>query len=108
MTPRFVILPAADTDLDVQAGYLGREASLEVALRFYDAADATFSFLAHNPEIGVLRESKNPAFAGIRVWRIDGFEKHLVFYRTVEDGVEIVRVLHGHRDLDSILGPENG
>ena len=108
MTPRFVILPAADQDLDDQAAYLGQEASLEVALRFYDSAAETFAFLARNPGIGVLRESKNPAYAEIRVWRVSGFDKHLVFYRPMEGGVEIVRVLHGHRDLDSVLGPENG
>jgi plasmid stabilization system protein ParE len=29
-----------------------------------------------------------------------------VFYRAVADGIEIVRLLHGRRDLDSLLGPE--
>lgn len=107
MTPRFSVLPAADRDLDDQAAYLAQEASLEVALRYYDAAAETFTFLARNPGVGALRESKDPAFVGIRVWRVNGFDKHLVFYRAVEDGIEIVRVLHGHRDLDSILGPES-
>ncbi|MBI4604738.1 MAG: type II toxin-antitoxin system RelE/ParE family toxin [Planctomycetes bacterium] len=35
-----------------------------------------------------------------------GFEQHLVFYRPVEDGIEVVRVLHGARDLRAILGEE--
>ena len=108
MTPRYTVLPAADQDLDDQAGYLAREASLELALRFYDAAAETFAFLARTPLVGELRESRNPLFAGIRIWRVTGFEKHLVFYRPVEGGIEVVRVLHGHRDIDAILGPENG
>jgi len=108
VTPRCTILPAADQDLDDQAAYLAGEASLEVALRYYDAAAETFTFLARNPGVGALRASKDPTFTGIRVWRVNGFEKHLVFYRPVEDGIEVVRVLHGHRDLDSILGPEDG
>jgi toxin ParE1/3/4 len=42
MTRRFHVLPAADRDLDDQAAYLAMEASLETALRFYDAARSTF------------------------------------------------------------------
>ncbi|WP_083670185.1 type II toxin-antitoxin system RelE/ParE family toxin [Singulisphaera sp. GP187] len=84
------------------------EVSLEVALRFYDAAAETFTFLARNSGVGVLRKSKNPAHTEIRVWRVSGFNKHLIFYRPFDGGVEIVRVIHGHRDLDSELGPENG
>ena len=41
--------------------------------------------------------------AGLRVWRVEGFEKHLVFYRTAETIVEIVRVLHGARDLTQAI-----
>jgi plasmid stabilization system protein ParE len=38
MISRVRVLPAADSDLDDQAGYLARAAGLETALRFYDAA----------------------------------------------------------------------
>jgi toxin ParE1/3/4 len=93
--------------LDEQAEYLAEHASLETALRFYDAANESFSFLARSPGVGVLRESANPAFAGVRIWRVSGFEKHLIFYRPNEDGIEVVRVLHGHRDIEAILGPED-
>jgi toxin ParE1/3/4 len=30
---------------------------------------------------------------------VPGFEKHLVFYRVDEESVEVVRVVHGARDL---------
>jgi hypothetical protein len=49
MTSSYRILPAADTDLDDQAAYLACEASLDVALRFYDAAAATFEAIARMP-----------------------------------------------------------
>jgi toxin ParE1/3/4 len=52
MTPRFHVLPAADRDLDDQADYLAREASIETALRFYDAAATTYAKLAEMPHIG--------------------------------------------------------
>jgi toxin ParE1/3/4 len=107
MTLRYHVLPAADRDLDDQAAYLAQEASLETALRFYDAASVTFGKLARMPGIGQQRESPNPRLAGLRVWRVEGFEKHLIFYRPVNEGIEIVRVLHGARDIDSILANQS-
>ncbi len=43
MTRFYHVLPAADRDLDDQAGYLAMEASLDIALRFYDAAATTLA-----------------------------------------------------------------
>ncbi len=107
MTSSYRVLPAADTDLDDQAAYLAREASLEIALRFYDAAAASFEQIARMPGLGERRQTANSRLEGLRVWRIQGFEKHLIFYRTVADGIEIVRVLHGARDLDRLLESED-
>jgi toxin ParE1/3/4 len=106
MTSSYRVLPAADTDLDDQAAYLAREASLEVALRFYDAAAATCEELARMPGLGERRPTAHPRLEGLRVGRIRGFEKHLIFYRPVADGIEIVRVLHGARDIDRLLVSE--
>ena len=41
MTAQYHVLPSADRDLDEQAAYLASEASLDTALRFYDAAAVT-------------------------------------------------------------------
>lgn len=106
MTPGYHVLPAADADLDHQADYLAREASIDTALRFYDAAKTTFEKIVENPGIGQRRDSLNPRLTGLRIWRVEGFEKHLIFYRPGDDGVEIIRVLHGARDIDSVLDEE--
>jgi plasmid stabilization system protein ParE len=60
MTLRYRILPAADRDLDDHAAHLAAEASLETALRFYDAAGATFSRIASMPGIGEQWQSADP------------------------------------------------
>jgi toxin ParE1/3/4 len=39
----------------------------------------------------------------VRQWRIKNFQDYLVFYRVQDDRVEILRVLHGARDLEGIL-----
>ena len=58
------------------------------------------------PGLGERRETSSPRLEGLRVWRIEGFENHLIFYRPVDDGIEIVRVLHGDADIDSVLESE--
>jgi toxin ParE1/3/4 len=103
MTAQYRVLPAADRDLDEQAAYLAAQASLETALRFYDAASSTFAEIVCMAGIGERWPSANPRLAGLRVWRIEGFEKHLIFYRPAADGIEVIRVLHGARDIESVL-----
>ncbi|WP_435011103.1 type II toxin-antitoxin system RelE/ParE family toxin [Tundrisphaera lichenicola] len=103
MTLRYRVSPTADTDLDHLAAYLAREASLETALRFYDAAATTFEAIAQAPGVGERWPSSHPRLANLRVRSIEGFENHLVYYRPTEDGIEIIRVMHGARDLDNIF-----
>ena len=45
----------------------------------------------------------HPELIGIRQKAIKGFEKHLIFYRLIEDGVEIIRVIQGSRNIENIL-----
>lgn len=105
--PRFAITPAADRDLEEQAAYIGRD-SLEAAVRFTDAAKAALMRLAEMPRMGSVRETRNPNLKGLRTWRIPGFERHLVFYRITDEGIEVVRVLHGARDIPRILEEDSG
>jgi len=39
----------------------------------------------------------------LRMWLSPAFRNYLIFYRELADGVEIVRVLHGARDIKRIL-----
>jgi len=59
--------------------------------------------LARMPEMGGFWESSNPTLAGMRVWAIHKFQNYLIFYRAVSEGIEVVRVLHGARDIERIL-----
>ena len=103
MKPRLTIRPQADRDLVEQAEYLARKAGLSVALRFYAAAEETFSLLAAHPEMGRARNSLDPSLSGIRMCLLRGFPKSVVFYRATGHGIEIARVLHGARDIDALL-----
>jgi toxin ParE1/3/4 len=39
----------------------------------------------------------------IRQWRIKNFKDYLIFYKVQEEQVEVLRVLHGARDLEDLL-----
>lgn len=94
--------PAVAVDLIEAADYLVQD-SLETALRFLDAAESTFAFVAKNPEIGALCKFQAVQAQSVRFWPIKGFEKYLMFYAASKDGIDVVRVIHGARDLASVL-----
>ena len=102
MNQRFIILPAARTDLSEQFAYIAQD-SLDAANRFLAAAEAALTRLAEMPGIGAPPRVRNSRLAGVRQWSIRGFEQHLIFYRETEDGIEVLRVLHGARDVRRIL-----
>ncbi len=103
MTPRYEVSPAAVRDLDDQARYLAQVAGIETAIRFQQSAERTFRDLARMPGLGEPRASAHPRLAGLRIRRVDGFPNHLAFYRPTTEGIEVVRILHGARDVDRIL-----
>jgi len=42
----------------------------------------------------------------VRMWPVPKFRRYLVFYRELADVVEIVRVVHGARDLPSLFSDD--
>ena len=55
------------------------------------------------PKIGKLSKLLKPELSDVRQYPIKGFKTCLIFYRATDTGVEIIRVLHGARDLEPIL-----
>jgi toxin ParE1/3/4 len=84
---------------------LAEEASLTTSDRFLEAVEKAYKRLAEMPGLGVLRDYGNPALSGMRVWPVPKFPKYLIFYRATDTELEILRVLHGARDLDAIFAP---
>jgi len=95
---RVVKLPGAELDLDEVAEYIQRGGP-SAAVRFLRSAEQTFSLLARSPSIGVRFDPDTPALTELRCFPVDKFRNYLVFYRPSDDGIEVVRVLHGARDI---------
>jgi toxin ParE1/3/4 len=95
---------AARRDLIAQWVWYAENADVEVADRFLDAAERTLTLLARQPESGAPCIFGRVELQGMRrVPLADGFEAILFFYFPLADGVDLVRVVHGSRDLERLL-----
>jgi toxin ParE1/3/4 len=96
------VLPSADDDVDDIAVNIGHD-SVEQAMRFYDAVNATYKMILEAPGRWPLYELAHPRLGNLRKRSVLGFSNHLVFYRIDDDMVEIIRVLQGARDLPALF-----
>ena len=94
-----LVQPAAIADLDRHADYIASD-NPAAAVRFLDAASATFQFLADMPLIGVNcgRFFASPRAQGIRLWRVKGFANHQILYHVSDSTLLIIRVIHAAQD----------
>lgn len=76
------------------AGHISLD-SITTASRFLDSAFSTMAWLTTAPKAGSEVRSRLKRLAGLRRWPIDGFPNHLIIYRPVEGGIEVVRIFHG-------------
>jgi toxin ParE1/3/4 len=104
MSRAIIKLPQAEADLIGCYAYLGENATIETADRFLDAAERTLAILAKSPGIGTAHNTAKGELGGIRSLPISKFKKYVLFYYSFEDRIELVRVLHGSRNIRRILG----
>ena len=102
--PRIIRRPVALRDLTRHFAYLTEHAGQATAERFLQAAERTFGDLATTPLLGTPDKVRQGRFAGVRLWRVRGFESYLIFYRPLPDGVQIERVIHASQDYQRIVG----
>ena len=102
MTTRITRRPRARRDVIDAARYIG-EQNLSAALQFAEAVRKTEEFLAQAPGIGAPKDFSRPELAGMRLHSVQNFRKYLIFYIPKERGIEVVRVLHGARDLSPLF-----
>ncbi len=97
------IRPEADRDTDLAADFYARDSNIDVALRFLNAVETAFERLIQHSQAGSPVRAFDTRLAELRFWPVPGFESYLVFYQLVPGAIEIVRVLHGARDVEHLL-----
>ena len=103
MKSRILVRQAAKSDLLRHAAYIAKN-NPPAAIRFLDAAKQTVEQLAGLPSLGTAYAANDPRLADLRRFRVKGFEDYLIFYRPLKFGIEVVRFIHGARDIGAILG----
>lgn len=93
-----IISPEALQDMGDIHNYIAMD-DPDAADRVVQAFEENAALLATQPELG----QHKPRLRGLRLWVITEFPNYLMFYRQREGQIEIVRVLHGARDLSSIF-----
>jgi len=99
----FILSPCAEAELAAIWARIATDDPDE-ATRVIEAAGETFAALAGAPESGRLRRFRGSGLKDIRSWHISGLDNYLVFYRIVPEGIQILHVCYGARDIE-VLRP---
>ncbi|MCI0439693.1 MAG: type II toxin-antitoxin system RelE/ParE family toxin [Chloroflexi bacterium] len=94
--PQVIRTPEARTDL-VQIWLYIAQNSASAADRILDNINRVSELIASQPFMGRSREELAP---GLRSFPVGNY---MIFYRSVEDGIEVVRVINAARDIESLF-----
>jgi toxin ParE1/3/4 len=90
--PRILRTPAAEADMWEILLHVARD-SEDAAFRLIDSIDERFELLARFPGAGPERPELAPELRSFPVGN------YLILYKPLDDGIEVMRVVHGARNL---------
>ncbi len=93
---RHLISPEASQDLSSIIDYFVSR-NIDAGERFVDEFEKKCKYLANFPNMGRSYGNIKPNLRGIP---LDGY---IIFYRVIDGGIEIVRVVSGYRNLESLF-----
>lgn len=94
--PQLLKRPQAETDLEEIWWYIAQN-NPKNADSFLDLIWKQCVFLAQSPYSGKKRDE---LFQDLRSFPV---RNYVIFYLPLENGIEIVRVMHGSRDIDKVI-----
>jgi toxin ParE1/3/4 len=93
------LAPEVEAELDQIWYYIaGESGSIEIADRLIDSITRRFFLLAGHPYLG--RPRDDDLRPGLRSFPVG---KHLIIYRIEDEDVLILHVVHGRRDIETLL-----
>ncbi len=95
--PKLAFAPSAQQDLTDIFDYIARDKPIAAA-KWIDSIEKKFELIASTPEFG-----KNRPEHGVDI-RSSVVGRYVIFYRAVDDGIEVVRVIPGDRDVRFLWG----
>ncbi|MFN9089948.1 MAG: type II toxin-antitoxin system RelE/ParE family toxin [Alphaproteobacteria bacterium] len=105
MTIKPVILRIlAEQDIERASFHYRSEGGEALALDFIEDAEQAFRRIGRSPAIGSPRYAYELSLEGLRVWPLRRFP-YLIFYIEQPNAIDVLRVLHGQRDIPSWMQP---
>lgn len=89
---RYRFAPSAEFDLDAILSHIRGDDEF-AAERWFSGLHEKCSLLAHSPRMGRIRDDLAP---GLYMFP---FGNHLILYDIAPNGIEIVHIMHGSRDV---------
>jgi len=93
-----LITPRASQDIEAIADYLAQKNGLASAEGFLRDIDATLNRIVKFPEIGRKRDELYPNLRSLSYKK-----RYLIFYRLLDESVEIFRIVSGYQDLTKLF-----
>ena len=93
--------PPAYNDLAEIWCYVAENSNEKLADKLIDRFEAKATLLAKSAKMG---KSRPELMASLRSFAVG---KYVIIYLSVKNGIEIVRVLHSARDINSLFAGEN-
>ncbi len=93
----YVISKEAIADLDDIWFYTVEKWSVPQANHYYDLIVAEINHICKEPDSGRQMDQIRKGY------RVSKVKSHLVFYRIVDDTVEVIRILHQRMDIENRL-----
>jgi toxin ParE1/3/4 len=94
--PKVFRRPLAAADLDDIWWYIAQD-NPDVADLFLDKIEERLQTLARFPDMGISRDELMPSLRSLPIGN------YLIYYLTLDDGIEIVRVLSGMRYIEPLF-----
>jgi toxin ParE1/3/4 len=96
--PTYALRPQARLDALEIARYIARD-NPRAADVFLAALEETCCGIAAMPLVGTRRSFAHPLLRDARMTPVRQFPSYLIFYRPLPRGADIIRIIHGARDL---------
>ena len=97
---RYELTPEAVSDLFEIWNFISQD-NPEAADRVEEAIFRSCDLLADSPHAGRVR--KDLTSSSVRFWVVHPYSKYLIVYDGEKKPLQIIRILHGARDLPSVL-----
>jgi toxin ParE1/3/4 len=94
--PQYIISPVAIHDLNDINNYFA-EYNIDAGEQFLDEFSKKCRYLTQFPLMGRSYSEIRSYLRGLPI------KNHIIFYRTINNGIEIMRIIRGDRDLEAIF-----